>query len=41
MLLAALFFLGFWPKALTAPLNTTLGEIYPAVEAVAKVAANQ
>lgn len=39
VLLAALFFLGFWPKALTAPLNATLGEIYPALEAVVKVAA--
>ena len=41
VLLAALFFLGFWPKALTAPLNATLGEIYPAVEAAVRVAASQ
>lgn len=39
VLLAALFFLGFWPKALTAPLNDTLATIYPAVEAAVKVAA--
>ncbi len=41
VLLAALFFLGFWPKALTGPLNDTLGTIYPAVEAAVKVAVNQ
>ena len=41
VLLAALFFLGFWPRALTTPLNATLGEIYPAVEAAVKVVATQ
>ncbi len=41
VLFAALFFLGFWPKALTAPLNETLGTIYPALEAAVKVAAAQ
>ena len=40
VLLAALFFLGFWPKALTAPLNDTLATIYPAVEAAVKVVAS-
>ncbi len=40
VLFAALFFLGFWPKALTAPLNETLGTIYPAIEAAVKVVAN-
>ena len=35
------FFLGFWPKALTTPLNETLGTIYPAVEAAVKVVAAQ
>ena len=41
VLFAALFFLGFWPKALTAPLNETLGTIYPAIEAAVKLAAAQ
>ena len=41
VLFAALFFLGFWPKALTAPLNETLGTIYPALESAVKVATNQ
>ena len=39
VLLAGLFFLGFWPKAITAPLNDTLATIYPAVEAAVKVVA--
>jgi NADH-quinone oxidoreductase subunit M len=39
VLLAALFFIGFWPKAISTPLNDTLGSIYPAVEAAVKVAA--
>lgn len=35
ILLAALFFLGFWPRSLTVPLNTALQAVYPAVEAPA------
>ena len=36
ILLAALLFVGFWPKSLSTPLNNTLQSIYPAaVEAPA------
>jgi len=38
VLLAALFFFGFWPKAITGPLNATLGTLYPAVEALVRAA---
>ena len=41
LIFAALFFLGFWPKALTAPLNDTLGTIYPAIVAAVKGVAAQ
>jgi NADH-quinone oxidoreductase subunit M len=30
ILLAALLFIGFWPKSLSTPLNNTLQSIYPA-----------
>ncbi|MDD3179802.1 MAG: NADH-quinone oxidoreductase subunit M [Opitutaceae bacterium] len=32
ILLAVLFFIGFWPRALSGPVDGTLREIYPAVE---------
>jgi NADH-quinone oxidoreductase subunit M len=28
ILLAALFFVGFWPRSLTTPLNATLNAVY-------------
>ena len=35
ILLAALFFLGFWPRSISAPLDAALQAVYPAVEAPA------
>jgi NADH-quinone oxidoreductase subunit M len=39
LLLAALLFIGFWPKSLSTPLNATLNTIYPAAKAAATPAA--
>jgi NADH-quinone oxidoreductase subunit M len=30
ILIAALFFIGFWPKSLSTPLNAALESVYPA-----------
>lgn len=35
ILLAALLFIGFWPKSLSTPLNSTIEAIYPAVSITA------
>lgn len=37
ILIAALFFLGFWPKSLSVPLNAALEAVYPAKAAVIKI----
>ncbi|HEY0944849.1 MAG TPA: NADH-quinone oxidoreductase subunit M [Opitutaceae bacterium] len=34
ILIAALFFVGFWPKSLSTPLNSALEAIYPALKAL-------
>ena len=36
VLLAALLFVGFWPKSLTTPLNATLNAVYVAPAAAGK-----
>ena len=42
VLLAALLFIGFWPKSLSTPLNNTLQKIYPAaVKAAASTVASK
>jgi NADH-quinone oxidoreductase subunit M len=42
LLLAALLFIGFWPKSLSTPLNNTLQSIYPAaVKAAASPVASK
>ena len=33
ILLAALLFVGFWPKSLSTPLNSTLTAAFPALDA--------
>jgi len=38
ILIAALFFIGFWPKSLSTPLNAALEAVYPAKAAVATTA---
>ena len=39
ILLAALLFIGFWPRPLADPLNRTLQGLYPAAAAAGQVAA--